>query len=393
MEQNNKKFYIIIAALVGVVTFLIGLIVGMFINLRLPAKSGGGQPEVVAQPDPPEAVVNPSEGTGESVLPTSQPDEPNAGGKEEIKPTVAKKDGAIELCYSGYQFMIPEDYGVLFEDYGPVVHMNGIFQLRLVVKEESAADFKAHESNLAGLTEKAVQNGWEITKECKKYTIDGKDYYIFGGRAEGDDYLVFRTQIDDKNIFAGNMAVFDSSIKDEDYYNIFAGLAKTITKTDKPDTTSDEFNGVKYTVNIGEEISEKEIKSSHFDVIYKVPSAFYLTDTFSFEEDGMADYNDSYMTNKYDMVDVKITTSSVGAKAYIADEGRYINCEHKSFDKNGHTFYYAIREGKPDDFFIQSILVATDLKEDGWIYVVDIYNDAEKYSLDDLAEFFDITEK
>lgn len=394
MEQNNKKFYIIIAVLVGVIMLLIGLILGMFINLKLPVKNAESEVVSATSKEDRDFESSPIE-IDKNDTPISEADlvKEIAEEKKETIPTVTKKDGALEIAYSGYQFLIPDDYGVMFEDYGPVVYMNGVFQLRLVVKEENAAAFKAHESNMAELTEKAVANGWEITKDCKKYTIEGKDYYIFHGETDGEEYIVFRTQIDNDNIFAGNMAVLDSSLKDEDYYKIFVTLTKSITKTDKPDTTEEEYDGAKYSVDVGEAISEKEIESNYINVTYKVPSLFYLTDSSSVDEDDICYYSDSYMTNNYDMADVRIQKMAGGAKHYVNDEGRYVECEHKSFEKNGYTFYYAEREGTSDDFYIQSILLATDLKKDGWIYVVDIYSDTDKYSLDDLAEFFIITEK
>lgn len=409
MDDKNKKFYIIIAVLAGIIMFLLGLIAGMFINLNLSNSKNGGtqvntvdignsndlgnQTNVVGSPEI-TPLGNEGAGNASNIADIGANSvDGGVGEKIEITDNFEKKDGETPLIYSGYQFMIPDDYGVLFESYGPVVHMNGIFQLRLVVKEESASDFNAHSNNPSELTQKAVDAGWKITTECKKYTIDGKDYFIFGGEADGENYLVFRTQIDDENIFAGNMAVFDDGLKDEDYYNIFANLAKQITKSSKSDTTSDEFYDVKYTVNVGDTVSEKQIKSNYVDITYKVPEAFYLTDSADCDENDLVYYNDSYMTNEYDMVDVRVSKIDGGAKYYIESDGRYADCEHKSFEKDGHTFYYAIREGKPDDFYIQSILVAADLKADGWLYIVDIYNDAKKYSLDDLAEFFTFTEK
>lgn len=391
MEKTHTKFYIIITILIAIITFLVGLIVGMFINIKLPTKeSSQVSSETVKEVS---SVSEVSISTESSVKETTSENPEPQSEVSTVTESTQVAEGGTPVVFQGYQFIIPNDYGVMFTpDMGPLPYMNDLFQIRLVIRAEDDDTFNGFYDNPAYLTEKAVAQGGIIVDECRPVTFKNRDYFVFRVDLGGDDCVVFRTRIDHENSFAGNMVILSDTITEEDYMNVISGLAESIEKSDKPDTTEDEFIGSKFNIGVGTIKEQSTITTKNFKVTYKVPSLFKATDdTFTTESEGETImYCDTYMTDLFDMADVYVTYYEDGAKSYVADNGRYEGCKLQTLEQNGHTFYYAEKETEEDGVYLQKMLFATDMPGEGWIYYLDIYTNT-RFELDDIRDFLYVT--
>ena len=298
---------------------------------------------------------------------------------------VSEETKGKKLVTQGFAFEIPSEFGVMFPANmdEPAVFMQDVFQLRIVMREESDAVFESYYDDPSVLTQKAIAAGGNMVEDCMLDEIDGLEVFDFCVQLEEDLCFVFRTRVSDGYSFCGNMVLQDETLTKQDCLNVVALLAKSAVKTDEPDTEPAEFLGeIDYSDRYR---SESTLDAGDFQVTYKVPAAFYYGSGNGEEEDEIREY---YMTEVYDTADVIILEYEGGAQAYVRDHYTYEG--DKSMTLHGRTFYYneRIQDG---EYYDQRIIAAADIREN-WIYVLDIENGRE-FSFDELDAFFDFVVK
>lgn len=404
--KSNKIFYVIIGLLLAIIVGLL-LIVATIGGIAIGATFLGNKPSNVSTVQPTITPVGdqasvPGTDTGadvQVVVPSVNNGndpvnviEPN-GGMTVSPTTPSKNDGESVFVLDGYEFVVPADYGVVFDDeIGPYIYMNDIFQVRVAPRPESDDKYQSYFNNPSVLEEKAIEQGSVIEKATQSVTVDGIQIFYFIANLDGEKLLVFRTRLDNEASLGGNLVILDYSFTDNDYLNVVASIIKGVSKTDKPNTTKEEFISSKLDVHVGEKVSEGIIDTGKMVVKYGVNDADFHHSSYAEleydEETGR--YRDSYMSDTYDSIYVIVQPYQGGAKAFV--EEHYSFTKMEKVEKNGRTFYcFKKSEDLGDGILDLKIIAATDLK-DGMIYALD-YESVYDHDIDYLYPFFDVEVK
>lgn len=403
--KSNKIFYVIIGVLVAIIILLVVGIAGIIgVSLVIKGKNNnsptvtGGNATIVTGTDGntagtgadgnvagngSDATVNGtgSGNSGENVT-------GNEGGKIAIDNGVTGSSETTGLVYQGFEFDIPDEFGVAFlDEIGAYIYMNDVFQLRLAIIEESKEDFEGYYDNPAVLQKKAEAAGGTITNACKVDNVQGMDIFHFRVDLEGDDCLVLRTRLNDEYSLGGNLVVLSKSVNESDFLNVFATIASTAVKTDKPDTTKEEYLGSKISGATGEALEENTISSGNASVTYKVTDGYRFKGNEA-DDEKVVDY---YYDELFDGVWIMLQHYDGGALSYSQEH--YLNKGNMKTIKNsdGREFYYNEKFETTDDYTSSRIIAATDVGND-MVFIVDL-DTARKLDINDIKEFLEITIK
>lgn len=392
--KSNKGLYVIIGILVAIILLLI-VGIGGIIGVALIVRGNNGNNNVVNTTGGNATIIN---NVPDADTPTADkdpeivdggitnPDTPSNdadGGKVVIeRENYDTKPGT--LVFQGFEFTIPEEFGVGFlDDLGAYIYMNDIFQTRFAVVEESEEEFAKYEEDPSLLQKKAEAAGGIIINPATEDLVNGYKILHFRADSEGDDCFVFRTRLNDKYSFAGNIIVLSKTVSENDLLNVITTLASSAVKTDKPDTTKEEYIGAKIDGTIGEVVTEGTIESDKTAVTYQVTEGF----TFRGNESDDNRVYDIYMSNMFDQVYLFLIEYDGDAKAYT-EEHYLFNGKLNTFEKNGRTYYYNEEHEKTADYDATRIIAATDAGN-GMLYIVDL-DTARNMQIGDVEEFFDI---
>lgn len=341
-------------------------------------RQGLGQQTPVENPAPEKEIV--STGNGEVTSEVT-------GDKEIIETTGNTETKPSAIVKSGYEFTVPEDYGVAFsDDFGVYFYMNDIFQIRPVVVEEDKAKFDSYYDDASGLTEKSVNAGGVILHDPKVDTVDGLDIFHFRVDFDGEISEVMRCRISDTASLGGHMALL-SDVSENDCLHIFASIAKTAVPSTGEDTTLATYIDANTNLVSGEEVTENTIGNATKSVKYNVTEGFYYNPKFDEEDEDK--FEQSYGDGKFNFLLIKLLKDESGAQSYVSDRAGQSKVE--TMDVDGNTYYYYFKDESTDEYESYESIAATEVG-DGYIYVVD-FEAGYKYSVNDLIEFMQIKVK
>ncbi len=396
--NEKKRFHILVAGLVTVITLLLVIIVLLMIRLIKGPKPVAAPPQTTLTPDTPTDLPVPDTPGKED------PDTPDAPGKEEpdtpqdpakeepdtpTVPTVST-DAGTPLVTKGFQFMIPKECDVLFSDeIGIIIAMPDVFQMKIAIIEEDNARFDEFRADPSILTEKALAAGAIMTTDAKANTVDGIEILNFRIDLLGDDTAVFRVRLDDGHSFAGQMAIFSPTLTETDYLNVVALLLKNVSATTADDTTADEYYALAYRQDVGEQVESMTITTDTFALTYKVPPIFFASGE-TYVSDAKWYYSDSLLTNDFDIIDVTVEVYESGAYNFLFYNGYFDGCTIETITRGNRTFYLVESRKTEDGVEWQRLDIATDTGFGDWIYFIDLYTE-HLYTLEDLEAFLDIT--
>lgn len=387
MEKSNLKIKVVIGVMVSLIVVLLGIILYLLFG-KSPVDSASP-----AKPENPEQIT--------SITPSQKEEIPGeTAGKNESGTSVEKVDitpgtsintgEARNLVKDGFEFMIPNDYGVIFSDeIGIVVYMSDIFQVKLAVIAEDEDTFASYREEPSVLTKKAIAAGAQILQECRLQEVNGLEVFCFKMELSGDTCAVFRTRLDEEHSLAGQMVLQSKDITEKDYLQIFAGIAQTAQKTDKADTTSEEFRHAEVKIDVGSIREQATIDTGKFKVTYKVPVGFFCTMEETYKDEYLDYFSDSYMTDNYDMIDIVVSNYEGGAKTCVEQDLSLGGCDIKEMEVEGHLFYAVESMENDGEKTTQKILIASDINADDWVYAVRLFssNPEEPLTVEDLQDF------
>lgn len=302
----------------------------------------------------------------------------------------------LQLVVDGVKVWVPKEYYCFISPVvGPVVESEDVFQMKLVVKEDSYdKNMQDPKTRMEGVTDA----GGTIKQEIEEEVINGKAYSYFLYELEGDDGMVIFTDAPSQSeTFCAQCA-----LETEDYMlvlNAFAKIAETAVVTDEANTTNDDLIEQESEANIGEKRTENTLTFSDKSVTYQVPSGFYYEMEYEDDEYSVQEYT----THDYD-VSVKCQLSVEGiyggnAKDYADYEVEFYNVAEdgeisvESVEINGYTCYYVIEKYEDEENGFQKLYAACDLKT-GELYTVEVivFEADEDIVFDTYEKFFDIRE-
>lgn len=315
---------------------------------------------------------------------------------KEVETADVKKDSGVTMVIDGFQFHVPADYDCFYAyDIGPVVYLDGIFQMKTAVRDGSYEDSM---KNPSALTEKTVEAGGKILQDIKETELDGKKYAYFLMELAGDKCFVGYTQAADTDKRLGGQIVIESEhLTDEDLLHIFANVAATAQVTDKPDSTYDDIVAqvVGQSVSPGERKEESKLYADGVCVTFCVPKYFYsqggddeeAPDTECFLSEDLAVSADCLLGTADEFVE--------NARAAVEIEYDFLNdsvkdgAEIQTVQINGNTCYYYLVRYHYNDADYQKLYAACDVGENAYFAVsASVIDEDIELSLDTVREFF-----
>lgn len=195
----------------------------------------------------------------------------------EVEKESAGIGDGITVVIDGFKFYVPADYGCFYaEGVGPVVYLDGVFQMKIAVQDNS---YEETMKDPEALMAKTVEAGGKILQDIKETELDGKKYAYFLMELSGDKCFVGYTQAADTDKRIGGQIVIESdSLTDEDLLRIFADIVSTAQVTDEPDSTLDDIveqSAHQGTSAIGEKKEESTLSIAGETVTFQVTEGFY----------------------------------------------------------------------------------------------------------------------
>lgn len=384
-KKNQKEFYIIIGILVVLVIVLIILVGILLLKGENEKQRGTGNAGPFVE-----------EGNSDLLQATDTSAATEDADRKGITAQSTDRENGTVIITNGYKLIIPCDYLCTYVDgVGPVIYMDGGFQMKLVVRENSYDESVKHPESL---TAPAIQAGGTILQEVKETELDGRKYTYFIAELMGDTTFVVQTGIED-NRLAAQIVVQSDALTDDDLLNIFANIIKTAMKTDEPDSTMEDIMGQLVVANYGEVKAESSLTFDGETVTYQVPEGFYSNGFY--ESDVYCTEN--FLTADFVSVDCYLWSTKVEgysystAKDYIEGQLDWMLDNVKdetavqTVEADGRTIYYIDVHYEFDGTDTQKVYAACDYNQNG-IYIVKLtaLDVLEEQSIDVIKEFFNL---
>lgn len=328
-----------------------------------------------------------SETTGENETTDSKMTIGNSGNTE-----------GIYIVVDGYEIFVPSAYYCFYNDQaGCIVEFDDVFQMIFKVKDMPYTEIVA---NRESLTDKSIAAGATVVQDVKEVKVDGKDYIYFSVDLNGEKIYLIYTQVGSTNSTIGTQFVAQSDkLTDEDILKVFASMATSAKKTDKPNSTLDDIV-VQQAENMEPDGAKTESTLEFGDdsVTYKVPEGFYSSACGTWEYFGY----EYFFDENYDIsvsCYLRDTEDYENAQSYIQSKARWENTlgndmKVQSATVDGAVCYYIISSytDTDDGVHYQKIYAAYNNSETS-IYIVEVVATDLDYELtfDMFEEFFMIS--
>lgn len=299
----------------------------------------------------------------------------------------------VEFVLGGYKMTVPKAYSCTYaEGIGPIVYVDGEFQMKFMAKEESFEEMMKKSDDI---TKKTLEQGGKIVKKVQEKELDGGKYLYFRAELEGSSLFVAHTG-DGERHFASQAVIGSEEMTDEKLLGIFADIVKTAQKTDTPDSTGKDIFGQTAAPDYGTAKSESSISFAGETVKFQVPDGFYSTWTAKTD----SYRTETFQTKEYLCVDCSLwSTKNEGdypnAKVYIdtmldfVRNGVKDGIKTDSIKIEGNTCYYIDLHYTYAGTDYQYIYAACDYGRNGMYTVKATGLDlGEELSVETIREFF-----
>lgn len=270
--ENNKKLYIIISILIAIIISLIITII-LILNKDMINK------KVDHTFDNNNQITDSTNNDNIDIL-NNENDSNNYNFFENEVDTKNSDDDIIweeiKFIIDGFEFTCPSKYDITyFENVGPTVYLDDVFQMKIVVKDGSNSEIIKDKDQL---TKKTIDAGGKILKEVSEANINGRTYTYFKMELGGEKYVVaFAPAPGDQKRFGGQIYMDNENLSDETFLEIFDDIVTSAVETKKPNSTLDDIFRRDVFIAPGEEKQSSTLTFKGKTISFNVPKGFYST--------------------------------------------------------------------------------------------------------------------
>lgn len=298
--------------------------------------------------------------------------------------------GETTFIKDGYVFTVPAEYDLTYTDLtGTIVYKDTVFQMKTVIVDTSYEEMM---KNPELLTQGSVDAGGTILQDIQETEVDGKKYAYYRADLDGDQlFVVYTAAPDGGKRIAGQIALEQADVSDEDMLKMFASIAGGAVKTDQPDSTLDDIV-VQMAAKTQNEIhgEQKEKSSMQFGgatITHKVAEGFWFADSFEGSE---------YVAERYyseePHIDITCYLFEIpwyeGVEGYIEESKHLDDTKTETMKIEGKKVYYIVEQYKNGEKEYQDIYAGFNLDEQQF-YVIHAYvsNEDMKLTMDNIRDF------